>query len=509
MVVRPSAGLAARLRSVAALVLTLAMTQLSGCGGSSPSADTGSAVDSGSGSSSGATLSAAAQLGEKIFADKTLSVSGQQSCATCHVAQYAFAADPAASGPDHGSPVPLGGPDMDRPGFRNTPSLMYASYIPSFYYDSSGDPYGGFFRDGRALTLAAQAQQPFITSFEMANADAAAVVAKLATRPYVGDFQALYGSAVLNDPDTALADMGQALAAFETEAPQFHPFSSKYDYFLKGQAQFTAQEQQGLGLFNDPTKGNCAACHPSTSGDGVTPPMFTDFSYDNLGLPRNQAIPANSDVAAPSYTPVNSTDGVHGYYDLGICGPFRSGISGNPSDPTSNGKNLFGYCGQFKVPTLRNIARTAPYFHNGQFATLADALTFYVQRDTNPEKFYPTTADGDVTKFDDLPALYGGLYVVNINVPGSDVGYFGNVNTLEIPYERHIGGTPALSADEINAVIAFLCTLTDGYDPANPTAQVLPAQCQAAVAGATAIIAAPTTAAAAVAPAAATVATVP
>ncbi|HTV78741.1 MAG TPA: cytochrome c peroxidase [Steroidobacteraceae bacterium] len=433
----------------------------------------GTADDTGT-TPAAATLSAAAQLGQKIFSDKTLSVSGQQSCATCHVAQFAFASDPTPTGPDHGSPVPLGGANMDLPGFRNTPSLMYASYIPAFYYDSSGNPYGGFFRDGRAKTLAAQAALPFVTSFEMANTDAAAVIARLQTRPYLADFEALYGAAVLNDPATALQDMGAALAAFETEDPQFHPFSSKYDAFIAGKAQLSAQEQRGLADFNDPSKGNCAACHPSTSADGVTPPMFTDFSYDNLGLPRNSGIPANSDTAAPGYTPADGTDGVHGYYDIGICGPFRDNA----------GLNLFGICGQFKVPTLRNIAVTAPYFHNGQFATLSDTLGFYVRRDTNPEQFYPTDASGNVTKFDDLPAIYGGLFVANINVPGSDAGYVGNVNTLEIPYNRHIGDTPALSGDDINDVIAFLCTLTDGFDPQNPTAQVLPAQCQAAVSAA-------------------------
>ena len=465
-----------RLLPVAVLTMVLAA-----CGGGASGGGSGSSSSSSSGSGS-SSLSPQAQLGEKIFSDTALSVSGQQSCASCHVAQYAFTADPTASGPDHGSPVPLGGPNMDQPGFRNTPSLMYASYTPAFYYDSSGDPYGGFFRDGRAATLAIQATQPFTTPFEMANADAAAVIVKLQTRPYLADFEAIYGAAALSDPQTALQDMGAALAAFETEDPQFHPFSSKYDAFLAGTVQLSAQEQRGLADFNDPSKGNCAACHPSTSGDGVTPALFTDFSYDNLGLPRNTAIPANSDTAPPSYTPVNSSDGVHSYYDLGICGPLRTGISGNPSDPTSNGKNLFGYCGQFKVPTLRNIALTAPYFHNGQFATLQDALTFYVQRDTNPEKFYPLSGNL-VTKFDDLPALYGGQFVVDITVPGSDAGYVGNVNTLEIPYNRHVGGTPALSVSDINDVVAFLCTLTDGFDSANPTAQVLPAQCQAAVQG--------------------------
>jgi cytochrome c peroxidase len=436
------------------------------CGGG------GIAAESSSGSATPA-MSAAAQLGQKIFVDETLSVSGKQSCATCHVAAYAFAGDPSSNGPDHGSPVPLGGPNMDLSGFRNSPSLMYASYTPTFYFDSDGSPNGGFFRDGRAATLADQGSQPFITAFEMANPSSEAVIEKLKLRPYLAEFTALYGSDVLNDPDTALQRIGAALAAFETESPQFHPFTSKYDYWRKGQATLTAQEQQGLAFFNDPSKGNCAACHPSTSA-GVTPPLFTDFSFDNLGLPRNANIPSNNPTSAPDYTPRNSDDGVHSYYDNGICGPLRD-----------NGTiNLSGVCGQFKVPTLRNIALTAPYFHNGQFATLEQAIGFYVRRDTNPEQFYPTLSDGSVTKFDDLPALYGGQFLVNYLEPGSDAGYVGNVNTLEIPYNRSLSGTPALDPAEIQDLIAFLCTLTDGYDPANPAALVLPAQCQAAVSSA-------------------------
>jgi len=413
-------------------------------------------------------LSAAAQLGQKIFADARLSASGTQSCASCHVAGSAFAEDASASGVDHGSPVPIGGAGMNQTGFRNTPSLMYASLTPAFYIAADGSPNGGFFRDGRAKTLDAQAVMPFTTSFEMGNADASAVVAKLQTRPYLADFVALYGNAVLTDPTTALARMGQALAAFETENPAFHPFSSKYDWFQKGQAQLTAQELRGLALFNDSSKGNCNACHPSTSADGTTPPMFTDYSFDNLGVPRNSLIPANA-ASAPDGTPVDSDDGVQTYYDLGVCGPFRVQTV-----------DFFSNCGQFKVPTLRNIALTAPYFHNGRFATLQDAIGFYVRRDTNPEQWYPTAPDGSVTKFDDLPAIYGGQFVVQAGVVGSDAGYLGNVNTLEIPYNRLIGDTPALSPDDIDDVITFLCTLTDGYDPANPAAQVLPAQCQAA-----------------------------
>ncbi len=444
------------LRRAAAVVLPC--LALAGCGG-------------GGGTAPPQALSAAAQVGGKIFADTALSASGKQSCATCHVAQFAFAEDSSAAGPDRGLPVPLGGPGMDQPGFRNTPSLMYASYTPAFFFDGDGSPNGGFFRDGRAATLEEQAQLPFITPFEMANADAAAVVDRLKTRPYLADFTAVYGAGVLDDPATALQRIGAALAAFERESPGFHPFSSKFDSWRNGQASLTAQELRGFALFNNPTKGNCAACHPATSADGVTPALFTDFSYDNLGLPRNGTIPANADSGAPSYTPADSSDGVHGYYDLGLCGPFRD----------NGGRNVSGLCGQFKVPTLRNVAVTAPYFHNGRFATLEDAVGFYVRRDTDPEQFYPVAADGSVTKFDDLPALYGGQFLVDINSIGSDAGYAGNVNTSEIPYNRKLGGSPALTAQEIKDLITFLCTLTDGYDPAHPAAQVLPAQCQAAV----------------------------
>ncbi len=455
-------GFSSRLRPWMALALCAALAACSGGG-------------SGSGSGNPDQLSAAAQLGQKIFADQTLSVSGKQSCATCHVAKFAFANDSSASGPDQGLPVALGGPNMDLPGFRNTPSLMYASFIPTFFFDGDGNPNGGFFRDGRAATLADQAVDPFTTSFEMANADAAAVIEKLKARPYLADFTTIYGADVLSDPATALKRMGAALAAFETEDPGFHPFSSKFDYWRDGKATLNSQELNGFALFNNSTKGNCAACHPTTSANGSTPAMFTDFSFDNLGLPRNASIPANADSGAPAYTPSNSTDGVHSYYDLGVCGPLRV-------DP---GLNKSGICGKFKVPTLRNIVVTAPYFHNGQFATLTDAIGFYVRRDTNPDQFYPTASDGSVTKFDDLPALYGGQFLVNINDPSSDANYAGNVNTSEIPYNRRLGGQAALTPAEINDVIVFLCALTDGYDPANPGAQVLPAQCQTAAAAST------------------------
>ena len=387
-------------------------------------------------------LTPRAELGRKLFFDTKLSASGSQSCGTCHVPAQAFAAS-------DGLAVSLGGPNMDLPGFRNAPSLMYLSFTPSFHFEPDGTPVGGFFTDGRAASLADQARGPFVSPFEMANANAAELLQRLLTRPYLQQFKDVFGAAVLDDPAVALQRISEAIAAFESEeVALFQPFSSKFDYWRKGRAQLTAQELNGLRAFNDVHKGNCAACHPSTPTEPHTPPLFTDFTYDSLGLPRNAAIAANSDSAAPAYTPHNSDDAVHTYYDLGLCGPQREAVAGR-SD----------LCGAFKVPTLRNVAVTAPYFHNGSFATLKDALAFYVRRDTNPEEFYPVVAGG-VDKFNDLPAQYQS-----------------SVNTGEVPYNRQLGEAPALSEQETADVIAFLCTLTDGFDPERPDAQSLPAQC--------------------------------
>jgi cytochrome c peroxidase len=257
----------------------------------------------------------------------------------------------------------------------------------------------------------------------MANGTAAGVAAKLSVANYVADFQTLFGSSVFNDADQAFMDARLALQAFQRESPQFAPFSSKYDYFLAGLATFTAQELRGLALFNDPGKGNCAGCHPSGKRAGGLPPLFTDFTYDNLGVPRNADIPTNADP---------------NYFDLGLCGPARSDLVADHDD----------LCGAFKVPTLRNVQLTAPYFHNGKYATLKQVVEFYVRRDTHPEEFYPLGGNGQPQKFNDLPPQYAI-----------------NVNTTEVPYDRQPGDEPALTAVEIDDVVVFLNTLTDGYNP--------------------------------------------
>jgi cytochrome c peroxidase len=382
---------------------------------------------------------------------------------------------------------------MDQTGFRNTPSLMYASFTPPF---SMGDgPVGGFFRDGRASSLATQAQQPFTTPFEMANKDASEVVGRLRqSSATLQAFIAAYGEGALDDPQIALRDMGLALAAFETEDAQFHPFTSKFDYWLQGRAQLTAREQTGLELFNNPGKGNCTACHPSQAQGYSSHALFTDFTYDNIGVPRNWSIPANT-VAAVSpisgaplttiVTPVNvPADAEYTYYDLGLCGPF--GPAGDDVNPRPNLSATTSLCGLFKVPTLRNVALTSPYFHNGVFSTLHQVVEWYVTRDVNnntgnnpnpvpagpggnpymPVGTFYTAADGtpDLYEYNDLP-----------------VEYDANVNIGEVPYTPPTfggGQAPTLTAEEIDDIVAFLCTLTDGFDPNNPSAYEVPAQCQ-------------------------------
>jgi len=387
-------------------VSVLLVCLLSACGG-------GSGDDAQS--NSVAPLSSSAALGEKIFQDTTLSASGQQSCSTCHNPANAHA-------PSNSLAVQLGGALMNLQGTRQTPSIRYLNFNTSFHFDDEGTPTGGFFWDGRAESLAQQAGAPFVNPFEMANADQAAVVAKLSQAPYAAEFKQLYGDAIFADVDATVQRMGLAVQQYQREDREFHSFTSKYDTFLLGKARLSDQEMRGLALFNSPTKGNCAGCHPSARAADGAMPLFTDFTYDNLGVPRNPEIGANADPA---------------YFDLGLCARPDGSMAAHPE-----------LCGAFKVPSLRNVALRKVFFHNGRFKTLKDTLTFYVQRDTHPEKWYPLNPDSSVNKFDDLPAQY-----------------HGNVNTTEVPYNRQPGDALALSDSEIDDVIAFLQTLSDGYVP--------------------------------------------
>lgn len=358
-------------------------------------------------------LSPEAALGEQIFADVSLSASGRQACASCHSPGTGHA-------PDNSLPVQLGGPLLDQPGTRVAPGLNYLFANGEFHFDEEDTPTGGFFWDGRAASLQAQASGPLLAANEMANTSVEDVVGKLSRAAYAEEFKRVFGADIFSRPAEAMAQLTLALQRYQLEDTAFRAFSSKYDAFLRGRVALSDQEARGLELFNSPTKGNCAGCHPSDKAADGSHPLFTDFTYDNLGVPRNPALAQNADPA---------------FFDLGLCG--RADLAAR-SD----------LCGAFKVPSLRNVALRKVYFHNGRFTTLKDVVTFYVQRDTHPEKWYPLNADGTVNKFDDLPAQY---HV--------------NVNTAEVPYDRTLGDAPALTDAEVDDVVAFLRTLSDGYKP--------------------------------------------
>ena len=362
-----------------------------------------------------------AALGRRLFADPSLSVSGRMACTTCHDPDHAF-------GPPNALPVQFGGADMHQPGQRAVPSLKYLQAVPQFtehYYESEdeGDdsidngPTGGLTWDGRVDRGRDQARIPLLSPFEMANADAGAVVAKVRQAAYADELRKIFGTAIFDDTEKAFAGIVEALEVFQQDYRTFYPYSSKYDAYLAGRAELTPQEMRGLKLFNDPDKGNCGNCHRSQRGRDGTPPQFTDYGLIAIGVPRNRDIPANADPD---------------FFDLGLCGPLRTDLA----DRTE-------YCGRFITPTLRNAALRQTFFHNGAVHSLREAVAFYVERDTDPGKWYPRDATGQILKFDDLPQRYRD-----------------NINS-EPPFGGHPGDRPVLSPSEIDDIVVFLNTLTD------------------------------------------------
>ncbi len=271
-------------------------------------------------------------------------------------------------------------------------------------------------RDGRVDSLREQALLPLFDPAEMANSNIEELAKKLRKSSYAGEFARAF-NATASEPRALVEQAAGALERFELEDPSFHPYNSRFDQYLRGAQSLSAAELKGLQLFADPNKGNCAACHPLTTGPQGRGPDLTDDSYHALGVPRNPAIPANRAAR---------------FFDLGLCGPKRVDLHRERR-----------YCGYFKTPTLRNVARRRFYFHNGRFTSLEDVLHFYAERDTNAQRWYPTIA-GSVRKFDDLP-----------------VRYRANVNISDAPLNRDKGDGPALDDAEIEALIAFLRTLDD------------------------------------------------
>jgi len=368
------------------------------------------------------------QLGKLLFEDKNLSLNKNQACASCHSLLPARGNGvaslfvPGFVDPDNaknGTPVSAGSlPDAF--GGLNAPSAGYAGFSPLFHWDEAKGAYvGGQFWNGRAVDLKEQAQKPFLNPGEMAMPSEWAVVDRIKEQSVYGwYFSEVYGINLDNIPTYSSNDQtpdsvlnvftlaAQALAAFEKTAV-FNKFTSKYDYVLAGKTKLTATEAKGLALFNG--KANCSACHSSEMTydqfDEPIPPLFTDFTYDNIGLPRNLKIPNNPEP------------------NLGLGG--RSDIT----DASQIGKH--------KVMSLRNIALTPPYGHNGVFKTLEQIVHFYNTRDILG--WAP----------DNISPKFG-----TEGWPTPEV--IQNVNQFEL-------GNLGLTSSEEKAIVAFLKTLTDDY----------------------------------------------
>lgn len=340
-------------------------------------------------------------LGQQLFFDTALSKNRSQSCATCHEPGQAFID---TRGKGVAGAVSLGD-DGHSLGDRNAPTVSYAASIPAFHLKANGIYAGGLFLDGRASTLADQAEGPPLNPIEMGMESEAAVVKRLQENPvYVKSLQQLYGKAVFDDAKQAYAAMADAIAEFEKTA-LFNPYDSKYDRELRGEYTFTNQEELGRTLFFSQQFTNCNQCHQLESTPNRSGEVFTNFEYHNIGVPVNTALRAINGAAALD-------EGLFQHPDV--------------DDVVQRGK--------FRTPTLRNVAVTAPYMHNGVFEDLRTVMLFYnkynsraARRQINPETGQPW-AEPEIAE--------------NISM---DLLTFG----------------PALNDQRIDALVAFMKTLTD------------------------------------------------
>ncbi|MEP2715413.1 cytochrome c peroxidase [Pseudophaeobacter sp.] len=347
-------------------------------------------------------LSPMEALGEALFHDENLSLNRSQSCASCHDPEAGFS-DPRRSAEGAFSL----GDDGSSLGNRNAPTASYASFIPAFHQAEDGDWVGGLFWDGRAADLAEQAGGPPLNPIEMGLPNKAMLVQRLQEDPsYVQRFDALFAAGVLEEAEHGFTAMTQAIAAFERSAV-FAPFDSKYDRYLAGKEEFTKEEELGRTLFFSEQFTNCNQCHQLRSSPMGAQETFSDYSFHNIGVPRNPAVVQEAGMAAD-------------FVD--------DGLLANPkvNDPAQRGK--------FRTPTLRNVAVTSPYMHNGVFQNLRTVVLFYNQFNSKAEaaRINPETQE-----------IWGAP-----PVPG----------TLSVKELTH---GPALDDRRMDALVAFLRTLTD------------------------------------------------
>ncbi|NIZ14552.1 cytochrome-c peroxidase [Phaeobacter sp. HF9A] len=343
-------------------------------------------------------------LGEALFFETDLSANRTQSCASCHDPEVGFA-DPRRDAEGAFSR----GDDGQSLGGRNAPTAAYAVLSPVFHQDEDGEWVGGQFWDGRAADLAEQAGGPILNPIELGMANKADAVARLAEHPdYVAAFQTLYDVDITSDTTAqeGYAALSDAIGAFE-KTDVFRPFDSKYDRYLRGEVELTKMEELGRLLFFSQQFTNCNQCHQlRRSGLDVAEP-FTDYRYHNIGVPANLPGRAENGVAAD-------------FVD--------NGLFENPrvDDPDHRGK--------FKTPTLRNVAVTGPYMHNGVFKDLRTVVLFYNKYNSKAENAQINPETG---------------------APWGDAPVPETLSTKELTHG------PALEARRVDALVAFLKTLTD------------------------------------------------
>ncbi len=355
-----------------------------------------------------------ADLGQLIFNDTRLSEPRGTACVNCHQPSLGF-------GGNNGALIGVAlGSTAGSLGLRKPMTNSYSGFVPGFAIvtnDGASIASGGHFWDGRADTLALQALAPFLNPLEMNNANPKAVVDKIAASSYAPLFRQEFGARVFDDTGLAFTSVGVAIDAFERAKLQ--PFTSKFDAVVRGQATLTTSEWRGMAMFQYESKGNCSACHLlDSASDKPEGSLFTDFTYKSTGVPRNPLIPRNADAA---------------FFDLGLCGPERA----PPVLPSTvaPGVTIDNFCGKFRVPTLRNVAERPSFMHNGVFKDLREVVRFYSSRKID-------------TVSDDLPPQYQK-----------------NIERTIPPFNRSAHSGPAMSESEIGDVVAFLHTLSDGYQP--------------------------------------------
>ncbi len=342
-------------------------------------------------------------LGKLLYFDVNLSKNRTQSCATCHAPETGFS-DPRIN--KSGKAVSLGD-DNTSLGDRNAPTASYASFSPIFHKNKKGNYIGGQFLDGREDDLKGQAGGPPLNPIEMGMPSKSSVILRLQeNKNYVKLFKTIYGDNIFENINNAYLAMTKSIAAFE-KTDFFAPFDSKYDRYLRGEYQLTNQEDLGLTIFFSQQFSNCNVCHQLKKSPNANKETFSNYEYHNIGVPINSL--------------AREANGINPKH-------IDRGLLDNPSinDPKQAGK--------FKVPSLRNIAVTGPYMHNGIFKDLKTVVLFYNKYNSKNAKRQINPETAKQWKSPEVAE--------NISLKKLKIG-------------------PALDDKRINALVAFMKTLTD------------------------------------------------